>query len=422
MRGWVDDVLLPAVFSSLPSVFPEFGWRGTRGGWRATAEEFVHGRFGCRADRVVCHVPRGLLVHGGESLHWLAYLNGGLFPEGKRWREVVVDLAARVGVDVPSVEEEALRDPIEIAVDQVLTVAQAELGAEALAFLSSRGVTEEVARRLGFGWIETKAKLLARLPLGHGILRAGVLTERPMATSRWDRRVVCPWRDSRGKVVGLWGRTVSGNESSDSESTDCRKYLVSGRRAILWGHDHILSAARRGGTMVAVEGFFDAIALQGAGYAAAALGGAVVGADLLWALERAGVARLVVVLDGDDAGVQGVVKLTETMLRYDGELEVCVVPPALMGGRDPDELVVAGEWAAVYGEAMSWLTLWASTELASVTPASSEATRLVVARRCARVCARVARQMPMEVGEVGRQIESATGIRSEFFEVATAAM
>lgn len=127
-------------------------------------------------------------------------------------------------------------------------------------------------------------------------------------------------------------------------------------------------------------------------------------------------------LDGDDGGVQGVDRLMETAQRYDGELEVCVVPPALMGGLDPDELVGAGTWAGVYAGAMSWLTLWASTELAVVTPASSEASRVMVARRCARVCARVARRLPIEVGEVGRLVERATGIRSEFFEVATLAV
>jgi hypothetical protein len=95
------EVVLPALAARLEAVFPEFGWKQDARGWVAPNQEITHRVLGVRADRVVAHgaAPSGFLVHGGETMPWTAYLNGGDIPRGQMFLSVVRELATRAGVD-----------------------------------------------------------------------------------------------------------------------------------------------------------------------------------------------------------------------------------------------------------------------------------------------------------------------------------
>ena len=62
-----------------------------RRGWVASNQEMTHRVLGVRADRVVAHgdAPPGFLVHGGPTVLWTAYVNGGDVPRGDTFRSVV---------------------------------------------------------------------------------------------------------------------------------------------------------------------------------------------------------------------------------------------------------------------------------------------------------------------------------------------
>ena len=107
-----DEVVLPALVARLDAAFPEFGWRQDARGWVATNQEMTHRVLGVRADRVVAHgsAPPGFLVHGGETMLWTAYVNGGDVPRGETFRSVVRELAARAGVDTSPIDRSQPRD------------------------------------------------------------------------------------------------------------------------------------------------------------------------------------------------------------------------------------------------------------------------------------------------------------------------
>ena len=70
----LDKNNLPRVFAVLDVVFPEFGWRRTRGGWVAGNNRFTKERLGARAERVVsepcfCALGQGDLEWTLVSLH-----------------------------------------------------------------------------------------------------------------------------------------------------------------------------------------------------------------------------------------------------------------------------------------------------------------------------------------------------------------
>ena len=106
------EVVLPALAARLDAAFPEFGWRRDARGWVASNQEMTHRVLGVRADRVVAHgdAPPGFLVHGGPTVLWTAYVNGGDVPRGDAFRSVVRELAGRAGVDPSPIERAQPRD------------------------------------------------------------------------------------------------------------------------------------------------------------------------------------------------------------------------------------------------------------------------------------------------------------------------
>src|SRR5206468_9568495 len=106
------EVVLPALAARLDAAFPEFGWRRDARGWVASNEEMTHRVLGVRADRVVAHgdAPPGFLVHGGQTVLWTAYVNGGEVPRGDTFRSVVRELAGRAGVDASPIDRPQPRD------------------------------------------------------------------------------------------------------------------------------------------------------------------------------------------------------------------------------------------------------------------------------------------------------------------------
>src|SRR5918996_6028509 len=112
ITDFYTEIVLPELQERLDRAFPEFGWKRDRLGWVATNEEHTHARLGVRAERVIAHgpAPRGFLVHGGDSMLWTAYLNGGAIPRGADFVHAVREIAERAGVDSSPLDRPEPRD------------------------------------------------------------------------------------------------------------------------------------------------------------------------------------------------------------------------------------------------------------------------------------------------------------------------
>src|SRR6266511_3058623 len=160
-----EQVVLPALMQRLDQAFPEFGWRADSRGWVATNQQHTHERLGVRADRVVAHEPHGFLIHGGDSMLWTAYVNGGSIPRGADFVRAVTDLAVRAGVDTapldrPRPRRAKLRESF-------FELARQELadphGARARTYLERRGFPVEAISTSGLGLVppaETTGRVL----------------------------------------------------------------------------------------------------------------------------------------------------------------------------------------------------------------------------------------------------------------------
>jgi DNA primase len=168
-------------------------------------------------------------------------------------------------------------------------------------YLTSRGVSLRMARTFGLGFYA-----------GKGLLRG---------------RIVIPIHNDAGELVAYAGRAIDGQEPKYRFPAGFRKSLVlfNLHRAI----------ATNTSAAIVVEGFFDTIAVHQAGYAVVGLMGSTLSKHQSDLLARY-FDRVVLMLDGDEAGRHGAKTIAATL-----GPRMCVSTISLTDGRQPDQLGAA---------------------------------------------------------------------------------
>lgn len=284
---------------------------------------------------------------GGDAFSFLMKLNHLTFPEALR------HLAGKVGVVIPerrmNPEEkdrytlgEQIRRINGIAADYFSRMLQSPIGEEAREYLRKRGIEAEAIGtfRLGLapdGWrnlldvLEKKGvpPKLAEMA-GLAIPRAG---ER--AKGHYDRfrgRLMIPIEDIDGRVIAFGGRVMGSGEPKYMNSPESPVYTKGNN---LYGLSRTREAVRQAGFSLMVEGYFDLIALWGAGIhnVVATLGTALTRAqvDLL----RRYAPGVAVVFDPDEAGRKALARSLELFLAGNVHAKAVILPDGL----DPDEYV-----------------------------------------------------------------------------------
>jgi len=139
---------------------------------------------------------------------------------------------------------------------------------------------------------------------------------------------VIPIHDEHGALIAYVGRTIDGQDPKYRFPAGFRKSLA------LFNLHRVLQTGAR--TVIVVEGFFDMFAVHQAGYpAVVALMGSTLSrpqADLL----TTHFDRVLLMLDGDDAGRHGAAAIASTLAE---RIEVISIP--LDEGTQPDQLAPA---------------------------------------------------------------------------------
>lgn len=338
------EVVLPALVARLDAAFPEFGWRRDTRGWVASNQEMTHRVLGVRADRVVAHgdAPPGFLVHGGQTVLWTAYVNGGQVPRGDTFRTVVRELAGRAGVDASPIDRSLPRDRGRELLDDFFRLCHGELrgprGVPARSYLQSRGIPTELVGQVDLGVVPselfTKNALEAAGYSELEIAQSGVL-----ADGRWPRRLCGAWRDPHGRIGTFWARSLQ-----DSDPSTRYLYLRGASRSALppYGLSEVLRLpARERRELVLVEGLIDVHHLRAHGYPnIAAVGGARLSASMLTRLGPQGIESVALAFDNDPAGRDGVARAVKDVSRAHVAPALRVVEPRLLGdAKDPDGFV-----------------------------------------------------------------------------------
>jgi DNA primase len=284
---------------------------------------------------------------GGNGVSFLMKLNHLTFPEAVR------QLAGKVGVVIPdrplSREEherstlgEQIRRVNGLAADYFARMLQSPAGEGGRAYLLNRGIGAETIStfRIGFvpeGW-QNLLDFLDKKGIPPKLVeQAGLAIPRAGEGSRghYDRfrgRLMIPIEDVDGHVIAFGGRVIGAGEPKYMNSPESPVYTKGNN---LYGLSRTREAIRQAGFSLLVEGYFDLIALWGAGIknVVATLGTALTRAqvDLL----RRYAPRVVAVFDPDEAGRKALARSLELFLAGNVHAKAVILPD----GHDPDDFV-----------------------------------------------------------------------------------
>src|SRR5258707_2304081 len=211
-----------------------------------------------------------------------------------------------------------------------------DLGRAARAYLEQRGISRELADRVGLGFAPREIGLMrAHLnTLGfvdERLTEAGLLVVpdgggelRP----RFRDRLIFPIYDVSSRVVGFGGRLLGPGEPKYLNSAESP---VFSKGRLLYALNWAKQAARRDERMLVVEGYFDAVRLIGAGIecVVAPMGTALTEDQAK--LIRRYTERVYLLYDSDKAGLKATFRSGDELLRQGASVQVVTLP----AGEDP---------------------------------------------------------------------------------------
>ncbi len=291
---------------------------------------------------------------------WVCNVGGDVFNflmrmEKIEFREALEQLAERAGIQLargrglPLDQKAALSKALGWASDRFADCLERSPEAKAAReYLAGRGLSGETIKRFqlgyapaGWDWLMRQASA-AGIPVEHLAL-TGLVVERQDRSGHYDRfrdRVIFPIRDPLGRCVAFGGRVIPG-ASADGAAPGA-KYINSpetplfSKSSMLYGLDTAREAMARTHRAVVVEGYTDCLACRQAGIddVVAVLGTAL--GERHAKLLRRYADRIVLVLDGDDAGRRRADEILDVILSEPIDLRIARLP----AGVDPCEFVL----------------------------------------------------------------------------------
>lgn len=212
-----------------------------------------------------------------------------------------------------------------------------ELGRQ---YLAARDIDKNTAQTFGIGlspppWDRLFAYLSARGYSRELLLKTGLFIQKEGTDRCYDRfrsRIMFPFYDVKGNIVGFAGRTLTDEDAKYINSPETEIYQ---KRKVLYGLYQGREEIRKARQVIIVEGYFDLIMpfKHGLRNVVATCGTALT-EDHLNVLRR--YSRTIILLyDGDAAGIQAAFRSLDMILEKDLHVTVCPLKDA----KDPDEMV-----------------------------------------------------------------------------------
>lgn len=212
--------------------------------------------------------------------------------------------------------------------------------APARAYLQRRGLDEATQEQWQLGYAPSSGNALVHAATKHRLDMAsleqiGVIRKKDMQYRDWFwNRVVFPICDVKGHVLAFGARALGDELPKYINSPETTLFKKS---STLYGLHLALPHLREQGHVIVLEGYMDVIALHQAGIqnAVATLGTALTLEHI--AILRRYTKDVVVVFDGDTAGINASVRTVELFLNSGLNLKIASLPSDV----DPDEFVRA---------------------------------------------------------------------------------
>ncbi|CAN7695669.1 DNA primase [Mesorhizobium amorphae] len=285
----------------------------------------------------------------GDHFKFLTELDGMSFPEAV---EKIADMA---GVPMPVRDEQeerrekeraSLTDVMEMATTFFQERLQGPEGAKARAYLRERGLTSATQQSFRLGYAPDSRNALKEHLAARGVPKADIEAcglvrhgdDIPVSYDWFRDRIMFPIPDSRGKIIAFGGRALAPDALAKYMNSPDTELFHKGN--VLYNFARARKALAKGGTVIAVEGYMDVIALAQAGFenVVAPLGTALTEnqLELLWRMAG----EPILCFDGDQAGLKAAWRAADLALpavQPGRSARFALLPE----GKDPDDLVKA---------------------------------------------------------------------------------
>jgi DNA primase len=216
-------------------------------------------------------------------------------------------------------------------------------------YVRQRGFSPYIVQEWGIGWsppgiTQHMLSLNYSLDLLKEIGLVGAHTKTDGGYfERFQHRLMVPIRNEKGNVVGFGGRQLI-DDPQYPKYINSKESSLFEKRNILFGAHSAKQSTRRLKSCIIVEGYFDVISLHSAGIRnVVASMGTALSLDQLSAANRlCQGGRLVLAMDGDDAGVAATMRMCETLLCSLEQFDVQIV-------RMPNDCKDANDVVLKYG-------------------------------------------------------------------------
>jgi DNA primase len=295
---------------------------------------------------------------------WVCDIGGDVFNflmrmEKLEFREALEQLADRAGIQLtrgrggPAGDERAmLGRTLEWAAARFreCLVQDPEAG-PARDYLAARGLTPESLARFGVGFAPESWDWLLRQASAAGIAvtmleKTGLAVPRNDRPGHYDRfrgRVIFPIRDPLGRCIAFGGRVLPGGRDDTAKYINSPETAVFSKSSTLYGLDSAREAIAGSRRAVVVEGYTDCLAARQAGcHDVVAVLGTALGERHAKLLRRYA-DRVLLVLDGDDAGRRRANEILGVLLAEPIDLRIARLP----AGVDPCDFIL-GEGRAAF--------------------------------------------------------------------------
>jgi len=284
---------------------------------------------------------------GGDVFSFIMRMEGVEFPEAMRM------LAERVGIELKPRQRAhgaqrsdgpdlaTLRKAMTWTADQYhRALLESDEAAPAREYIKERGITDEMVEQFQIGFAPLSRDWLLRRVGGSRARQKmletiGVLAQSDRGGSPYDRfrgRLLFTINDEMGRQVGLGGRLIPGVDlASPAKYVNSPETPLFTKNRLLYGLDKAKDTMRRSRRALVMEGYTDVIAAHQFGITdAVAVLGTALGENHLRVLRRY-VDRIVLLLDGDEAGQRRTTEVLEMFISRQVDLRVVTLPE----GSDP---------------------------------------------------------------------------------------
>jgi len=212
-------------------------------------------------------------------------------------------------------------------------------------YLAERGISAESIKRFRLGFSPPQPDWIVRRARGEGIdpelLEAvGVLARSSSGSQTYDRfrgRVIFPIRDPQDRAVEFGGRVLPEHAAGTrAKYVNSPESLLFAKSRLLYGLDRARHTMRKSRTALVVEGYTDCVLAHQFGFEdAVAVLGTALGPEHVRLLKRFA-ERILLILDGDQAGQRRAIEVLELFVAENADLQVVTLPE----GTDPADFLL----------------------------------------------------------------------------------